>query len=184
MTRSPLVPALAAVLFLGACLENGTVTSASNVDPISLATTPPGAAPNSCWGKVVSPAVVETITRKVLVQPAQISSDGRVQAAPIYKEETKAEVITPRLATWYEIPCADQLTPEFVASLQRALAARGYYRDQVTGNMDLRTRDAVRRYQKDQGLEQKVLTVAGARTLGLIAVERTPAPSSQSSQDS
>ncbi|MEP5631826.1 MAG: peptidoglycan-binding domain-containing protein [Tateyamaria sp.] len=174
MTSSILVPALTAALFLTACAENGTVTSANNVDPISLATAPPGAAPGSCWGKTSSPAIVETVTRKVLVQPAQVSSDGRVQAPPIYKEETKAEVITPRKNAWFEIPCAEQLTPDFVSSLQRALQARGYHRGKVTGEMDARTRDAVRRYQKDQGLKQKVLTVAGARTLGLIAVERTP----------
>lgn len=174
MTRPPLVPALAAALFLVACAENGTVTSASNVDPISLATAPPGAPPDSCWGKTSSPAVVETVSRTVLVQPAQISSDGRVQAPPIYKEETKAAVIKPRQNTWFEVPCADQLTPDFVSSLQRALDARGYYRGPVSGELDARTRDAVRRYQKDQGLKQKTLTVAGARTLGLIAVERTP----------
>lgn len=173
MISNPYVPALAAALFLAACAENPTVTSASNIDPISLATAPPGAAPGTCWGKTVSPAVVETVTRKVLLQPAQISSDGRVQAAPIYKDETQAQVIRPRRENWYEVPCAADLTPEFISSLQRALSARGYYRGPVTGEIDGRTRDAVQRYQKDEGLDSKTLSVAAARKLGLIAVART-----------
>ena len=164
-----LVPALAAALFVTACAENAVVTS-SNIDPFSLATSPPGAAPGTCWGKTVSPAVVETVTRKVLLQPAQISSDGRVQAPPIYKDETRQEVVKPRRDTWYEIPCAADLTPEFVASLQRALAARGYYRGPATGEMDNATKTAIQRYQRDEGLNSKTLSVAAARKLGLIAV--------------
>ena len=169
MRPTLIVPALAAALSVTACAQNAVVTS-SNIDPISLATAPPGAAPGTCWGKTVSPAVVETVTRKVLLQPAQISSDGRVQAAPIYKDETRQEVVRPRRDTWYEVPCAADLTPEFTASLQRALAARGYYRGQVTGDMDPATQNAVLRYQRDEGLNSKTLSVAAARKLGLITV--------------
>jgi hypothetical protein len=114
--------------------------------------------------------VVETVTRKVLLQPAQISSDGRVQAAPIYKDETHQDVVKPRRDTWYEVPCAADLTPEFNASLQRALEARGYYRGPITGEMDGATQNAVHRYQRDEGLNSKTLSVAAARKLGLIAV--------------
>ncbi|MFL4471908.1 peptidoglycan-binding domain-containing protein [Tateyamaria armeniaca] len=169
MRSIPFIPALAAVVFVTACAENAVVTS-SNIDPVSLATSPPGAAPGTCWGKTVSPAVVETVTRKVLLQPAQISSDGRVQAAPIYKDETRQEVVRPRQDTWYEVPCATDLTPEFISSVQRALAARGYYRGPVTGEMDTATKYAIQRYQRDEGLNSKTLSVAAARKLGLIAV--------------
>jgi len=172
MTTRPFVHALAAALFLGACAQNTVVTSASNIDPISLATAPPGAAPGTCWGKTVSPAVVETVTRTVLLQPAQISSDGRIQAPPIYKDETRQEVVRPRRENWYEVPCEAALTPDFIASVQRALAARGQYRGPVTGEMDKRTKDAVQRYQKSEGLNSRTLSVAAARKLGLIAVAR------------
>ena len=171
MRSIPYLPALAAALFVTACAENAVVTS-SNIDPVSLATSPPGAAPGTCWDKTVSPAVVETVTRKVLLQPAQISSDGRIQAAPIYKDETYQEVVKPREATWEEIPCAADLTPEFVSSLQRALSARGYYPGPITGELDTATKSAVQRYQRDEGLNGKTLTVAAARKLGLIAVPR------------
>jgi len=175
MATRPFVHTLAATLFLGACAQNAVVTSASNIDPISLATAPPGAAPGTCWGKTVSPALVETVTRKVLLQPAQISSDGRIQAPRIYKDETRQEVVRPRRENWYEVPCEAALTPEFVSSVQRALAARSFYRGPVTGEMDKRTKDAVQRYQKSEGLDSRTLSVAAARKLGLIAVARPPA---------
>ena len=172
MKITPLVPALAAAAFLAACAENAVVTSASNIDPISLAKAPPGAAPGTCWGKTVSPAVVETVTRKVLLQPAQISSDGRIQAPPIYKDETRQEVVQPRRENWYEILCAHDLTPEFVATIQRALAARGYYRGPDSGEMDSATKNAIQRYQKAEGLKSSSLSVAAARKLGLIVVKQ------------
>lgn len=165
--------ALVAALALGACTDIGAV-SRSNIDPVSLASAPPGAAPGTCWDKTVSPAVVETQTRKVELQPAQISSDGRVQSAPIYKTETQQIVVRPRRENWFEIPCADVLTHDFVASLQRALAARGHYNGPPTGKIDLRTRQAIHRFQRSEGFDNPTLTVAAARKLGLIAVKQPP----------
>ena len=132
---------------------------------------PPGADPTACWGKVSTPATIETVTRRILVQPAQVSTDGRVQAPPVYKDETRQEVIVPRRETWFETPCPRDLTPEFVSSLQRALLARNYYNGPVTGMLDARTRRAVKRYQVDQGLDSAILSIAAARKLGLWAVE-------------
>ncbi|MEL7132119.1 MAG: peptidoglycan-binding domain-containing protein [Pseudomonadota bacterium] len=172
MTMKLLSPVLTALVVLCACAENGTVTSAVNIDPISLAAAPPGAAPGTCWGKTVTPAVVETVTRKIQLQPAQISSDGRVQAPPIYKSETSQQVVTPRRESWYEIICDADVTPEFIASVQRALEARGFYRGPITGEIDAGTRAAIGRYQKSEGLESNALSIAAARKLGLVAVER------------
>ncbi|MEX0309851.1 MAG: peptidoglycan-binding domain-containing protein [Tateyamaria sp.] len=170
MTHFSTLSALAVVVAVAGCAENGTVTSAANIDPISLATAPPGAAPGTCWGKTVTPAVVETVSRKVQLQPAQISSDGRVQAPPIYKTETRQEVVQPRRENWYEIICEKDVTPDFIASVQRALEARGFYRGPITGEMDARTRSAVGRYQQSEGLNSKALSIAAARKLGLIAI--------------
>lgn len=170
MIFRPFLPALAAACIVAACADNGTVTSSSNVDPISLATAPPGAAAGTCWGKTVSPAVVETVNRKVQLQPAQVSSDGRIQSPPIYKTETSQLVVQPRRETWYEIICEADITPDFIASVQRALEARGFYTGQITGEMDARTRAAIGRYQASEGLDSKTLSIAAARKLGLITV--------------
>ncbi|WP_299551688.1 peptidoglycan-binding domain-containing protein [uncultured Tateyamaria sp.] len=170
MTVKSFFPVLAAVCVVASCAEDGAVTSAANIDPISLATAPPGAAPGTCWGKTVAPAVVETVSRKIQLQPAQISSDGRVQSPPIYKTETSQQVVRPRRESWYEIICDADITPEFIASVQRALEARGFYNGSITGEMDTRTRAAIGRYQASEGLDSKALSIANARKLGLITI--------------
>lgn len=132
---------------------------------------PPGADPAACWGKTVSKATIETVNNKILIQPAQVSSDGRIQAPPVYRNETRQEVIVPRQERWFETPCAADLTPEFIASVQRALLARDYYAGPISGVMDMRTRRAVRRYQVSQGLDSSILSIAAARKLGLWAID-------------
>jgi len=132
---------------------------------------PPGAAPGTCWGKHVTPAVIETVTEQVMLQPAEIHVDGTVTRPAVYKTETVQRIVRERRETWFETPCDTELTPEFLASLQRALAVRGLYNGPVTGRMDARTRAAVRRYQKPQGLDSGILSLAAARKLGLVAVD-------------
>ena len=137
----------------------------------TLAPAPPGAAPGTCWGKIETPAVIETVTEQILVQPAEVLVDGTVVSPAAYKTVTRQAIVQERQVTWFETPCAAALTPEFVASLQRALQARGHYRGAITGVMDARTRAAVRRYQAPEGLDSGILSLAAARRLGLVAIE-------------
>lgn len=133
---------------------------------------PPGAPEGSCWARDASPAVVETVTEQIELQPAILGSDGKVLSPAIYRTETRQAIVTPREDTVFQIPCAAEQTPEFVASLQRALKARVLYRGGITGVMDGRTRAGVRRYQKPLGLDSGILSLASARSLGLVALER------------
>ncbi len=71
-----------------------------------------------------------------------------------------------------ETPCPDEMTIDLVASLQRALAARGHYAGRATGVMNDATRAAVKSYQTEQGLPSAILSVETARELGLIAYPR------------
>lgn len=167
-----LVAALCAIGLAAGCQRDGDGLAVEPELRMSVEAAPPGAAPGSCWGKHATPAVVETVTEHILLQPAQITSDGSVLSPAIYKTETRQMIVQERRETWFETPCADVQTPEFVASLQRSLQARGLYRGTVTGQMDIRTRAAVRRYQKPQGLDSGILSLAAARKLGLVALER------------
>ncbi|HAV09513.1 MAG TPA: peptidoglycan-binding protein [Rhodobacteraceae bacterium] len=135
---------------------------------------PPGAAPGSCWGKHATPAVIETVTEQILLQPAEVTTDGRVLNPAIYKTETHQRIVVERRETWFEKPCPTEQTPEFIASVQRALAARGLYSGPITSVMDQRTRAAIRTYQKEEGLDSGILSLAAARKLGL-AITPTPA---------
>ena len=139
---------------------------------------PPGAAPGTCWGKDASPAIIETVTEQVLVQPAKVNADGTIANPAIYKTEARQAIVQERRDTWFEVPCENVLTPEFNASVQRALKARDLYRGVITGKVDGRTRAAIRRFQKSQGLDSGVLSMAAARRMGLISV-KGPAPATQ-----
>ncbi|MEB8387262.1 peptidoglycan-binding domain-containing protein [Rhodobacteraceae bacterium KMM 6894] len=170
MHRSPLALLICAALTLAAC--DAPLPGSGEPDLVqTLAEAPPGAAPGTCWGKVVTPAVIETVTDQILVQSAQVQEDGTVIAPAIYKTETRQAIVDERKVTWFETPCPADLTPEFVASVQRALSARGYYRAAINGQMDGRTRAAIRRYQKPEGLDSGILSLAAARQLGLVAVD-------------
>lgn len=121
---------------------------------------PPGVSPDGCWVRDVAPAEIETITRQIEVAPKRF----RTETVQVIKRE-RQEVI-------FETPCPDALTPDLIATLQRALDARGLYRGPITGVMDVPTRLAVRRYQNPRGLPSGLLSIQSARSLGLLATPR------------
>jgi hypothetical protein len=121
---------------------------------------PPGVSPDGCWVRDVAPAEIETITRQIEVAPKRF----RTETVQVIKRE-RQEVI-------FETPCPDALTPDLIATLQRALEARGLYRGPITGVMDVPTRLAVRRYQNPRGLPSGLLSIQSARSLGLLATPR------------
>ena len=161
---------LAVVLALCGC-QNAAALREPDVTR-TLQEAPPGAPPGTCWGKQTTPAMVETVTEQILLKPAQIRTDGTVTQPATYKTETRQAIVRERKVTWFRVPCAYQQPADFVASLQRALKVRGHYTGPVSGQMDARTRSAVRAYQKPQGLESDILSLAAARKLGLVAVDR------------
>ncbi|QOL83166.1 hypothetical protein F3W81_09745 [Pseudooceanicola spongiae] len=62
------------------------------------------------------------------------------------------------------------MTPARIASLQRALAARGLYAGSISGQMNSATQDAVQAYQAPLGLDSRQLSLAAARQMGLIDI--------------
>lgn len=163
--------ALVGVAFLAACLQSETISEGGVVQGNGLA--PLGAASGTCWGKIPTPAVVETVTEQVLVTPAKINADGTIATLPVYREDRRQHIVTPRTDRWFEIPCPPDFTVEFVSTLQRALQARGLYVGAVNGNMDAPTRRAVLSVQTAAGLPSDVLSIETARELGIVAVPRT-----------
>lgn len=179
MTQAPrrrfaprMTAALLGAVALSACLQGQTVSQKGVILGNGLA--PPGAPPGTCWGKIPTPAVVETITEQVLVAPARMNPDGTIATLPVYREERRQQIVTPRTDRWFEIPCPPDFTVEFVSTLQRALSARGLYSGPITGNMDAATRGAVLAVQTADGLPSDVLSIKTARELGIVAVPRTP----------
>jgi len=166
------VAALVALAVLSACQSTQAEPPATRL----FQPAPPGAPPGTCWGKTETPALIETVTEQVIVQPAETGADGAVVSPAVYRTETRQQIVRERRETWFETPCPEVLTPEFVASLQRALAARGLYRGAETGEMDRATRAAIRRYQAPDGVDSGILSLEAARRLGLVAMARAPDP--------
>ena len=140
----------------------------------SRAAPPPGRDPNACYGQDVTPAVVETVTEQILLQPAQIDTNGALLYPAVYKTETRQAIVRERTELWFETLCRAELTPELISSLQRALKARGHYRGPINGEMSQRTRRAIRAFQKPQGLNSAILSKPAARQLGLVAFGPVP----------
>lgn len=165
-------------LALAAC-EDGTALTPDiaalrepDIVQADSAMAPPGAAPGTCWGRAVSPAVIETVTEQIMIQPAEVLADGTVLSPAIYRSETHQRIVRERRETWFETPCEAAWTEDFTASVQRALKVRGHYYGAITGRRDKRTRAAIRRYQKEQDLDSAILSLEAARQLGLVAVRR------------
>lgn len=166
--RTRLATGLAMGLTCGlmACTPAATIPATPSLPPQA----PPGAPDGTCWHRNISPAVIETVTDQVLVQPEQRDAQGKIISPAVFRTVTRQEIVQPRRVSWIETPCPAQITPGFIASLQRALAVRGYYQGAIHGRMDPETRIALRRFQKEAGLDSSALSLDTARQLGLVAV--------------
>ena len=125
-----------ALLALAACAsatgpapENATRAVAVPISPPALAER---TAHGTCRTREVTPAVYEQVMGEVQVVQAQIADDGTVLNPPIYRRAPVPRLVRARSEISFEAPCPEVLTPEFIASLQRALAVRGYFAGNVT----------------------------------------------------
>jgi hypothetical protein len=130
---------------------------------------PPSTADGACWADDVTPAILETVTEQVQARPEERAPDGTVTRAAVYESRAAQRIVQDRRAVWFRTPCEAVLTLDYVASLQRALKARGFYTGKVTGQLDAPTRRATRLYQEPLGLNSERLSLAAARRLGLSA---------------
>ncbi len=120
-----------------------------------------------CLGHEITPAVLETVTEQVRLGPAAEDPD----APAAFRTVTRTDIVSPRRVTEFEAVCPDDLNPHLVASLQRALTARGAFSGPATGEWDSGTAQAVAAWQASNGgPSSPVLAVATARDFGLIAL--------------
>lgn len=125
-----------------------------------------------CYGRDIAPAVIQTVTAQEVETPAVLAPDGTVLVPATYRSVIRQEIVRERGEQAFETICPPVYTAEFVASLQRALAARGYYHGPVNGIIDTATGRAVQDYQRADGPDSPLISIAAARRLGLIALTR------------
>jgi len=134
---------------------------------------PPNARPGACHIRYTAPALIETVTEQIIVQPEKRGIDAQtgqpvIISPAIYRTETVQKIIRDRHEAWVEIVCAKNLTVVFIQTLQRALTARQYYRGPITGTMDEPTKRAVRKVQKSRGINSPEVTQELAESYGLV----------------
>ena len=143
----------------------------------TVVTARPSPAPkDSCWHQDLQPAVVETVTEHSLARAAKLGPDGKQLAPAVYASQQKQRIIAERRVIWFQTPCPKLFEPEFIATLQRALKARGLYLQPINGQIDAATQSAIRAYQAPRGLNSGVLSSVAAQSLGLIAQDRQNKP--------
>jgi hypothetical protein len=135
------------------------------------------------------PAQTQTIARRVLVNPATVRevnvpgtytnvnietlvtpADARRTMMPEQRGTINRQVVeTGERYEWVPVVCEN--TPSGAVSVsgaQRALAAKGLYRGPIDGIVGSRTTQAIREFQRQQGLPGNgSLTIETARRLGL-----------------
>lgn len=134
---------------------------------------PPKGPKGACWQTDTKPAVIETITEQALITPESRDASGRITRPAVFGSESRQRIISERAHIWFRSPCPATLTPDFIATLQRALKARGLYLLPLTGQLDAPTRSALGRYQRSRGLDSEHVSLAAAQELGLIAPDWT-----------
>ena len=165
---------LAAAVLAGCAAANETATRADLGDEVVITDFtlgPPGARPGACYGKDVTPAVIEQVTEQTLVAAPEFGPEGNVITPARYEERRTHRIVTGREEIYFETPCPPRWTPDFIASVQRALTARGLFRGAVSGTLDQNTRQAIRAYQVSNGLNSGILSIDSARALGLVEVD-------------
>ena len=102
--------------------------------------------------------------------PETRAADGRVLNPTIFNNEAQRVRITSDDIQQFETVCPPTYTLNFVASLQRALLARGEFTGAITRLMDEPTSTAIQLYQERRGLNGSILALQTAQILGLIGV--------------
>lgn len=170
MTRIAFLAALA--LAVTACAPRQAMTPSFPGDLSGEAIpktgdTPPRGPDGACWAAEHMPAVYETVTEQTLVSPEVRDGQGNLLRPASYHSVSKLSQISAARDIWFRAPCPQDMTLSFIATLQRALKARGYYLAEVTGSLDAETAEALRRYQAEHGLDSAQLSLAAAKDLGL-----------------
>ena len=176
MTRIHLVAAAALALLTG-CQQTAVSDVTRFIKPSVLEPTemtPPNSQPGVCWGHEPAPEVTTITTQTIMVEKAIYDAQGREITPAIYRKVRAPQVINDGTGRWFERVCDTLATPIFIETLQRALFVRGYFSGDVTGMMDAPTLRAVRKYQREQGLNSDTLSLSAAQQLGLIAIELDP----------
>lgn len=134
------------------------------------------------------PAETRTITKAVIQSPAQVrekevpaeyrtvekqqlkspATTREIPIAPEYSTVTTKKLVkTGGFTDWVEVLCEGKMTSSKVIEIQNALKARGYDPGPSDNVMGTRTREALNKFQRDNGLSVGQVTIETLKSLGI-----------------
>jgi peptidoglycan hydrolase-like protein with peptidoglycan-binding domain len=120
----------------------------------------------------ITPSEISTLLETRLFQPKKRNTAGQL-VSPAQYETTRTQTITKtRSVTKIDAVCPEDMTPEFIASLQRAFQARGLFSSTITGSIDTSTRRAILNFQTVRGVASATVMNATAQELGLVVIDQ------------
>lgn len=95
--------------------------------------------------------MIETVTEQVIVSPEMRDAAGQITAPATFRSKTAQRMVQDRLDVWFRAPCPDQMDVAFIASLQRALKARGLLGAAISGSYDAPTAEPCAAFRPTAG---------------------------------
>ncbi len=140
--------------------------------------------------KVKVPATYKTITKREMIEGPktidqtieakykvfkvkQLVQDEQVVTKDIpeeYSEYTKKALVSPAQVSWQRVLCKTNSNQDTVLQLQKALKTAGYNPGTMDGVLGSATYQAVKKFQKKQGLAQGPITYEVLEKLGVTAI--------------
>ena len=110
------------------------------------------------------PAVYKDVTVTKLVTPAEVK---RVVIPETYQTVTKRDMVSPSSVQWKKVVCQSSMGSSTLRAVQTALKGQGLYSGPIDGINGTLTKNAVKSYQKANGLSVGGLTHEVMKSLGV-----------------
>jgi hypothetical protein len=110
------------------------------------------------------PAVYKTVKVRELVEPASVKKSVIPER---YQSITKKVKVSDAVLKWQPVICKTAMSRPSIRSVQKALKASGINPGPIDGIMGWRTKAAIEKYQRANGLSTGALTKETTNSLGL-----------------
>lgn len=127
---------------------------------------------DQCYFEKITPAEISTQVEPRLVQSEKRNTTGHLVSPAQYEITRTQTIIKPRSVTKIDAVCLEDMTPEFITSLQRAFQARELFSSTLTASMDMSTRRAILNFQTVRGVSSETVTKATAQALGFLVIDQ------------
>ena len=148
------------------CITGLSACNTTTVDKIARRSS------DQCYFEKITPAEISTQVEPRLVQSEKRNTTGHLVSPAQYEITRTQTIIKPLSVTKIDAVCPEDMTPEFITSLQRAFQARELFSSTLTASMDMSTRRAILNFQTVRGVSSETVTKATAQALGLLVIDQ------------